>query len=201
MLSWPGCQGGQSRSFDGRRARDSVLHHLQFHQHHADFIGALRSLLLESLSLGCMELLRRSDNPCSTDQFTPKAHAGLSRTSARNKVFVSCTDGAVFVRTAIGDTAISDANNAAQGHPGCAFIVAPAAMPIFGSPFPAGTLVGHTNGFDFARAGLTFDVTTAFGQPHGSGGAVTSIVDHFGKDKTGYVDEHDGHDWQVQESN
>jgi murein DD-endopeptidase MepM/ murein hydrolase activator NlpD len=130
-------------------------------------------------------------------------YAGLWSTTGSNKVLMRCSDGAVGIWLGSGDSAMSAAfTNANSNHrPGCNFIVAPTAMPIFNAPFKidAQSLstnhVVHATGFDYAYTPL--DVSQ-FGQtPVDSGPA--SMVDHLGRDQrnSGGENNHDANDWLI----
>jgi Peptidase family M23 len=121
---------------------------------------------------------------------------GLYSPNGLNNVVVRCnaTGSWVGIYRGIGNGPLTAAFNSAnkEKQTSCIFTVAPAALPVFTSPFSLGAAYSHGTGFDFARGTIaTLDVSQ-FGQP---GSHAANTVDWKGRDRTGYINDHAGHDW------
>jgi murein DD-endopeptidase MepM/ murein hydrolase activator NlpD len=119
---------------------------------------------------------------------------GLYSTNSANRVVARCTPNYVWIYEGNGDAPLKSAFDVASGKLSCIFTVAPRVMPIFNAPFSVNKVLngGNGNGFDFARPPYGKLVPSDYGQP---GSSAISVMDWKGRDKTGYIDNHDGHDW------
>jgi hypothetical protein len=139
------------------------------------------------------QFLRNTDGAGGTVQ-----RAGFFSVSGFNRVAVRCDNNSwVWLGNGWGDFPLGFTFNAAVAgsHSGCVFTASARELPIFGSPFPAGTTGIHATGIDFARPTYnTLDLAHEFGQPGASTAA--SVVDNRGQDRSGlgFIDNHDGHD-------
>jgi len=140
-------------------------------------------------------------DPCGTiiSQSDPGGtirRAGVYSASGVNSVVARCDNGYVSIWVGVGNDPLTWAYNAAQGHSGCFFTVAPKYMPIFDRPFDPSTSITHGSGFDFARSPYNTLNVADFGQ---SGSTTATVVDWKGRDKSssGFIDNHDAHDWNM----
>lgn len=145
-----------------------------------------------------------TSDPCAAINPGPSGgtvkRAGMYAANALNNVVVRCgaDQGWVNLYVGVGNGPLTAAYNAAQGRSGCIFTASPRDMPIFNSPFPAGTAVTPVTGVDFARGPYnTLNLAADYGQP-GASTAATK-VDWKARDKstTGFIDDHDGWDLNV----
>jgi murein DD-endopeptidase MepM/ murein hydrolase activator NlpD len=147
-----------------------------------------------------------TQNPCdylarNTAPGARVQRAGLYSTTGMNNVVVRCDNNSwVWLGTGAGGGPLGYTFNQAKwgGHTGCIFTASPREMPVLRSPFPAYTWPHHVTGVDFARWPYgSLNLASDFGQPRASTAATK--VNWKGRDRssTNYVDDHDGHDWNV----
>jgi murein DD-endopeptidase MepM/ murein hydrolase activator NlpD len=130
-------------------------------------------------------------------------HAGMYSVNGMNNVVERCTDGRIMLFAEAGQKPLTDAFDDALGHPGCTFAVSPWEFPVFASPFSLAPLPGgyaHGTGFDFARDPYkTIDLLHDFKIAGGSTAA--HVLDYQGDDKdgSGFIDDHQGHDFVMND--